>query len=87
MASTNPWWIQYAFDTLMGIFDRVGLWTNVRKTMGMVCQPYRASGVRAHEAYTQKRTGEDQSFKERQQERVILPECGKELAKGSLVTH
>ena len=27
------------------------------------------------------------NFKERQQERVLCPECGKELVKGSLVTH
>ena len=31
--------------------------------------------------------GEGRSFKERQRERVLCPECGKELAKGSLVTH
>ena len=32
-------------------------------------------------------TGEEQSFKERQQEQVLCPECGKELTKGSLVAH
>ena len=37
------------------------------------------------EAYTRRMKGEDRSFKER--ERVICPECGKEIAKGSLVTH
>ena len=31
--------------------------------------------------------GEGRSFKEQQQERVSCPECGKELPKGSLVTH
>ena len=39
VASTDPGWIQLAFDMLTGIFDRVGLRTNVRKTMGMVCRP------------------------------------------------
>ena len=31
VASTDPVWLQTAFDTLTGIFDRVGLLTNVRK--------------------------------------------------------
>ena len=32
-------------------------------------------------------TGEGRIFKEQQQEQVLCPECGKELAKESLVTH
>ena len=32
-------------------------------------------------------TGEGRNFKEREQEQVLCPECGKELAKGSLVAH
>ena len=32
-------------------------------------------------------TGEGRRFKERQQERVLCPECGKDLTKGSLVTY
>ena len=43
--------------------------------------------MQADEAYTRRMTGEGRSFKERQWERVLCPECGKELAKGSLVTH
>ena len=31
--------------------------------------------------------GEGRSFKEQQKEWVLCPECGKDLAKGSLVTH
>ena len=55
--STDPGWLQSAFDTLTGIFDRVGLRTNVLKTVGMVCRPCRAAGVRANEAYTQSMKG------------------------------
>ena len=29
VASTDPGWIQLAFDMLTGLFDRVGLRTNV----------------------------------------------------------
>ena len=37
--STDPGWLQLAFDTLTGMFDRVGLRTNVRKTVGVVFWP------------------------------------------------
>ena len=52
VAYTGPGWIQAAFDTLTGLFDRVGLRKNVRKNVGMVCQPCQAAGVRAYKAYT-----------------------------------
>ena len=39
VASTEPGYIQSAFDLLTGMFDRVGLRKNVRKTVRMVCQP------------------------------------------------
>ena len=47
VASTDPGWIQSAFNNLMGLFDRVGLQTNVRKTVGVVCRPCREFRVRA----------------------------------------
>ena len=47
VASTNPGWIQIAFDTLNGIFNRVGLQKNAQKTVWMVCQPCQASWVNA----------------------------------------
>ena len=57
VASTNPGWMQYVFDTLIGIFDRVGLWTNIRKEVGMLCKPYWAYMVHSDEAYTRKIMG------------------------------
>ena len=39
VALSDPRWIQGAFNTLVGLFDRVGLQTNTRKTVGMVCRP------------------------------------------------
>ena len=47
-----------AFDVLTGLFDRVGLWTNVRKTVGMMCRPCQEAGVRAEKAYTRRMMGE-----------------------------
>ena len=57
VASTDPGWLYTAFYTLTGIFDRVGLRINSRKTVGMVFQPCQAARVRADKSYTWKMTG------------------------------
>ena len=67
---------------LTGIFNRVGLWTKIRKTVGMVCQPYQAAGVWEDKAYTRQMTREGRIFEGRQQDWVLFPECGKDLVKG-----
>ena len=85
--STNPGWIQTAFDTLIGLFDQVGLKKNVKKSMGVVCHPCRADGVRADKAYIRRMMGEGRSYKERQRGQVNYPECGKDLVRGSLSVH
>ena len=82
VASTDPGWFQSEFETLTGIFDRVGINTYFRKTVGMVCIPCVAAGVRSDEDYTRRMTGGVQKFKERQQERVLCLECWKDMAKG-----
>ena len=41
VASTDLGWLQTAFETLMGLFDRLVLKTNPAKTVGMVCHPCR----------------------------------------------
>ena len=51
VASSDPRWIQGAFNTLVGLFDRVGLRTNVRKKFGMVCHPCQAEGNLLEAAY------------------------------------
>ena len=87
VASTDPGWIQSSFDTLTGLFEQVGLRTNVRNTVGMVCRPFRVDWVREYKAYTWKMTVDGRIFKDSQRERELCPKCGKELEKGSLVTH
>ena len=42
--STDLGWLQSEFVMLTGLFDQVGLRKNIRKTMGMVCKPFRAAG-------------------------------------------
>ena len=36
VASLDPVWLQVSFNALVGLFNRVGLLTIVRKTVGMV---------------------------------------------------
>ena len=36
--STQPEWIQGVFRNLMGMFDQMGLRTNMGKTVGIICQ-------------------------------------------------
>ena len=57
VASTNPGWLHTAFNMLTGIFYWVRLQKNVRKTVGVVCQPFCAAGVRADKAYIWRMTG------------------------------
>ena len=47
VASTDPGWLQSEFDMLTGLFDRVGLRTNVCKIVGMVFRTCRVDRVRS----------------------------------------
>ena len=76
VASIYPGWLQYEFDSLKGLFGQVGIFTNVQKNVGMVCNPFRSAWVQADEAYTRSMTGEGLSFKDRQREQVLYLKCG-----------
>ena len=65
VAPTDPGWLQTTFDMLMGLFDRVGLKTNFRKTVGVACHICLAARVRADKYYTCWMTGTGRSYKER----------------------
>ena len=66
VAFSEPCWLQDVFSTLVGIFNRVGLRTNVGKTVGMVYRPCHAAGTQLEAAYGQQMTGEGTSYQERQ---------------------
>ena len=84
----DPAWLQGAFKALVAIFDRVGLLTNVRKTVSMVCHPCRAgAGNRTKAAYSRRLTGLGKSYAERQREIVAYEECGEEITVGSMSSH
>ena len=58
VALSDPQYLQDAFSTLVGLFDRVGLRTNLRKTVGMVCRPCQAAGTQSEVAYGRRMMGE-----------------------------
>ena len=64
VALSEPAWLQGAFNALLGLFDRVVLQTNVRKTVGMVFHPCQAAGNITTEAYGRRITGEGKSYRE-----------------------
>ena len=81
-------WLQGAFTALVGLFDRVGLSTNVGKTVSMVCHPFQATaGNRTLEADGRRLMGEEKTYTERQREQVECVECGEQLAVGSISSH
>ena len=87
IASSDPRWLQWAFTQLVGLFDRVGLKTNFKKTVSMACRPCRTPGNRSEETYGHTMTGDGPTPGERKRERVTCGDCGKEMAAGSLDYH
>ena len=87
VASSDPDWLQGAFNALVGLFDRVGLQKNVGKTVSMVCHPCKAAGNITQAAYGKRLTGEGESYKEWQRDRVECTECGEQLAVRSMSSH
>ena len=57
VTSLDPQCIQGFFITLVGLFDRVGLKTNARKAVVMVCCPCQAAGTQSEAAYGRRMTG------------------------------
>ena len=63
IASSDPQWLQWAFTQLVGLFDRVGLNTNIKNTVSMICRPCTAAGNWSEEAYGRFMTGEGLTFR------------------------
>ena len=87
VASSDPRWLQWAFNALVRLFDCVGLHTNVGKTVSMTCRPCPTAGNLSKVAYGHKMTGEGPTYHERKRERVKCGDCGKGMAAGSLEAH
>ena len=58
VGASDPKWLQGAFSALVAIFNRVGLKTNVDKTVSMACHPcWAGSRNRTAEGYRRIITG------------------------------
>ena len=87
VASSDPGWLQGAFNTLVGLFDRVVLWTNVGKKFGMVCNPYQAAGNLTTGTYGMRVTGVGPTYIERLKGQGDYGECGEMLTVGYMLSH
>ena len=63
VASSNTRWLQWEFDTLVGLFGRVGLQTNVGKTVSIVCRPRHAAGTQSEATYGRRMTREGPTYR------------------------
>ena len=87
VASSDPQWLQGSFNTLVGLFDRVGLQTNIGNTVGMFCHPCQAAGNLSKAAYGRRVTGEGTTYRERLKGQVACGDCRDMLVAGSLSIH
>ena len=75
--------LQRTYDTLTELFDRVGLHTNVAKTLIMDFQPCHALGGHSEESHRLQMTGEGKYSRYRLIQTVHCPDCDVNLATGS----
>ena len=87
VASIDPEWLQGVFDTLIGMFDRVGLHKNIGRAVGMVFRPFQAVDTHSEAVYKQRMTGDGISYRERHIFRVNCLQCVEEMAVGLLEVH
>ena len=87
VASSVPLWLQGAFNTLIGLFGRVGMRKNVGKKFGMVCHPCQAAGNMSEAAYRRRVTGKGTTYRERLKGQVACCACGELLVAVYLTIH
>ena len=66
VALSDPRWLQVSFSTLVGLFGRVILKTNVRKTFRTVYRPFQEVGAQLEAAYGRSIMGAGPLYRERQ---------------------
>ena len=84
VSSSDPRWLKGTFSTLVGLFDRVGLKTNIRNIVGMVCRMCQATGKKSEAAYGRRMTGAGPSYWKRQRGGIQCTEFRGEMAMGLL---
>ena len=80
IASRDPVWLQESLDVLIGLFERIGLFTNAAKAKVMVCIP-----GRIREDYTEKEYADykSQTVTAADKKRRRVQPCGWILPKSS----
>ena len=69
-------WVQTALTTMVRIFERVLLQTNLGKTKEMICTPGFIWRKQGSEAYKRRATGEGPNFREKKVTGIICKVCG-----------
>jgi hypothetical protein len=82
IASCDPDWLQESFDVLIGLFERIGLFTNATKTKAMVCIPGRIREGYTEEEYANYKS-QTVTAANKKCRRVDCEICGASLAAGS----
>ena len=85
IASRNPETLQKAIDLLTGLFDRVGLQTNIRKTEVIIFMPGNIWIFLTDMAYRPRMAKDFRG--EGKRRKVDCSECCKKLVVGSLAGH
>jgi hypothetical protein len=86
IASRDPVWLQESFNVLIGLFERIGLFTNAAKTKAMVCIPGRIQEGYTEEEYAKYKSPTETSAN-RKRRHVDCEICGTSLAAGSYQSH
>ena len=70
IAGRNPIWVQETLKTLVRMFERVGLYKNLRKTKSMTCTPGFIWGQLGKDTYKWQATSKGVTFWKRKRMRV-----------------
>jgi hypothetical protein len=86
VASWDPVWLQSSFNILVGLFERIELFTNAAKKKVMMCMLGRIREGYSDEAYTLYKSGLETAT-DRKRRRVECQICGVSVQAGSLQSH
>ena len=80
-------WLQTALTTMVRMFERFGLQTNLNNTKAVIFTTGFIWGQQGAEAYKLRATGEGSTFRERNKTRLSCEECVETMAASSLRHH
>ena len=69
--STNPVWLQWLFDIIIGIFERFGIINNMEEMVAMVCQTGTIARQQSSAAYGWQMNGEGYPYHVNQCQKLV----------------